>query len=66
MKVTIEKIDDAYSICISSKNASSTFENISKEDLVVFKEQIESAITEETKIHRMIWNPKMRRLVPEK
>lgn len=54
-----------YSISVESKNACSTFNGISKEDLEVLKQQIDSAITEDVKAHTMVWNPRMKRLVPK-
>lgn len=65
MDITIEKSDGKYSISVKSKNACSTFKGISKEDLEVLKQQIDSAITEDIMVHTMIWNPRMRRLVPK-
>lgn len=65
MNITIEKSDGKYSISVKSKNACSTFNGISKEDLEVLKQQIDSAITEDFKAHTMVWNPRMKRLVPQ-
>lgn len=65
MNITIEKSDGMYSISVESKNACSTFNGISKEDLEVLKQQIDSAITEDVKAHTMVWNPRMKRLVPK-
>ena len=65
MNITIEKSDGMYSISVESKNACSTFNGISKEDLEILKQQIDSAITEDVKAHTMVWNPRMKRLVPK-
>ena len=65
MNIIIEKKDDAYSISVKSKNSCSIFNGISKEDLESLKKQIDSAITEDTKVHSLVWNPRMRRLVSD-
>lgn len=64
MEITISKSDTDFSITISTQNASSKFEGLSKEDLNALKTQIESAMTEDIKVHKLVWNPRMKRLVP--
>lgn len=65
MNITIEKSDGKYSISVQNKNACSTFNGISKEDLEALKQQIDSAITEDIMVYTMVWNPRMKRLVPK-